>query len=122
VAQFRVLPGHLDAMLAETSSLRPLLKKQKGFVALVVLRLDQPAAAPGSKSAPVQAPQEGDEVHVTTVSLWESLEDLRASEKNMFLYQAIARLMKHARGFPSIREAEVLYNDFAGVLERTADD
>jgi len=47
------------------------------------------------------------------LSLWDSLDDLKASEKNLFLYQAIARVLSYCEGFPAIREHEVLVSEFA---------
>jgi heme-degrading monooxygenase HmoA len=122
VAQFRVRPGQLDAMLEATKSVRPELLKQKGFRVLLVLRRDTPPAL-GTKTATPpfdksteQAPQ------VTTISVWDSYEDLRASEKNLFLYQALARMMIYSQGFPVIREAEVLSGVFGSDLTTSGDD
>ncbi len=39
------------------------------------------------------------------------MDALRASEKNMFLYKALARVMVFCRGFPQIREEEVLASE-----------
>lgn len=91
VTQFRILPGKLDDFRAAVQSLIPLLNRQSGFRNLIVLRTtDGPAP------------------EATVISVWNSLSDLKASEKNLFLYQAISRVLEFCEGFPLIREHEVI--------------
>lgn len=97
VTQFRILPGKLNDFRAAAESLRPLLHKQAGFRALVVLRTG-----------------EGPQPEATVVSVWDSFEHLKGSEKNLFLYQAISRVLAFCEGFPIIREHEVLVSEFPG--------
>ena len=95
VTKFRIQPGKLDDFRAASESIRPIIRKQAGFRALVVLRTSE---------APLEA---------TVVSVWNSLEDLRGSEKNLFLYQAISRVLAFCEGFPMIKEHEVITGEFA---------
>jgi len=96
VTHFRVRPGKIEDFQGAVDSVIPLIRKQQGFRALVVLH------ASG-----------GAQPEATVLSLWDSLEDLKASEKNMFLYQAITRVLSYCEGFPTIREHEVLVSEFA---------
>ncbi len=96
MTEVHVLPGKIKAFARAVESTVPMLRKQEGFRALLVLRL--------SKKDPATA---------MVVSVWDSLADLKASEKNLFLYQALSRVMKHSKGFPHISECEVLLTEFA---------
>jgi len=96
VTHFRVRPGKIEDSQGAADSVIPLIRKQRGFRALVVLHTPQ-------ESKP----------EATVLSLWDSLDDLKASEKNLFLYQAIARVLSYCEGFPAIREHEVLVSEFA---------
>ena len=95
VTKFRVQEGKVDEFQHTVQSMIPIAHKQKGFRGMLILR--------GS----VEAPREG---HVIT--LWDSLEDLRSSEKSLFFYDALARLMRCCEGFPVILEQEVLCSEF----------
>jgi heme-degrading monooxygenase HmoA len=97
VSDFRVASDKLPLFLEALHSLIPLIHRERGFRSVVVLR-------------------SGLVVRVTSV--WDSLEDLQASEKSMFLYQALSRVLAHAQGFPVMEECEVLLADF--VPERPA--
>jgi len=96
VTQVRIRPGKLDEFKGAIDSMLPLARQQEGFRALVVLR----SAERGTQEASV-------------ISLWDSLDHLKNSEKNLFLYQALARLLTFCEGFPVIREQEVLISEFA---------
>jgi heme-degrading monooxygenase HmoA len=96
VTHFRIQPGRLREFQSAVDSLLPQLHKQKGFRALVVLHTE-----------------EGTTPEVNTISVWDSFGDLKNSEKNMFLYQALSRLLSFCEGFPTIREHEVLTSDFS---------
>lgn len=95
VTQFRILPGKQEDFRAAVDSLIPLLRKQVGFRALLVLRTS-----------------EGPVPEATVVSIWNSLEDLKGSEKNLFLYQALSRVLAFCEGFPIIREHQVMASEF----------
>ncbi len=99
VTQFQLLPGRLQDFALALDSLVPLLREQAGFRSLIVLRGEP---TPG---APPQA---------TVISLWDSLEALRASEENLYFYRAMARVIEFSDGFPAIYEHKVLVYESAG--------
>ncbi|HEX9760803.1 MAG TPA: antibiotic biosynthesis monooxygenase, partial [Candidatus Acidoferrales bacterium] len=92
-----ILPNKVEEFVASVQSVIPMLHQQKGFRGLLVLQGD------------ATAPQEA-----TVVALWDSLEALRASEKSMFLYQALSRILTSCEGFPVIREQKVMISDSCG--------
>ena len=96
VTHFHILPGQIKEFQGAVDSVVPLIRKQAGFRALVVLHASQ-----------------GTKPEATVLSLWDSFDNLKASEKNMFLYQALARVLSYCEGFPTIREHEVLVSEFA---------
>ena len=96
VTQVRILPGKLEDFVHAVHSILPLARQQAGFRALVVLRTAQ---------APV--------AEAMSVAVWDSLADLKASEKNLFFYQALSRVLTLCEGFPRISEYEVLVSEFA---------
>ena len=107
VMQLRILPGKLNDYLMAVESLRPGLRKPAGFRAMMILR------------SPETPAKEGDdrEISATTFTIWESMEHMRASEKNLFLYQAVARMQEHCKGFPQIHEEEVIASELGGGKE-----
>jgi len=104
VTQMRILPGKLNDYVAAVESLRPGLRKQAGFRAMMVLRSPETMAKDGDDR----------EISATTFTIWESMEQMRASEKNLFLYQALARMQEHCKGFPQIHEEEVIASELGG--------
>lgn len=103
LTQFRILPGKLEEFTRALQSVAKSIHRQKGFRALVVLRADGGAAPEGQ-----------------TIAVWDSLDDLRASEKNFFFYSGLAKVMACCEGFPAIAEQEVLVAQFAaGAQVRT---
>jgi heme-degrading monooxygenase HmoA len=104
VMQVHILPGKLRDFLAAVDSLTPLLKKQSGFRAMMILRSAETPSKDGDDR----------EIVATTFTIWESLEHLRGSEKNMFLYQALARMKESYKGFPQIHEEEVIASEMIG--------
>jgi len=96
VTQFRILPGKVKEFAGAVDSVLPLIRKQVGFRALVVLRTSETPVA-----------------HTTVLSLWDSFDDLKNSEKNLFLYQALSRVLGFCEGFPEIHEHDVLVSEFA---------
>ena len=96
VSDFQVPLEKLAAFTEAAHSVIPLIHKEAGFRALLVLK------TPGSPAL------------ARVVSVWESLEHLKASEKSMFLYQALSRVMAFTKGFPIMEESEVLVSTFAG--------
>jgi heme-degrading monooxygenase HmoA len=95
VTHFRILPGKLDEFTLAIHALIPLAREQPGFRGLLVLRSD----AAGKQETQV-------------ISLWNSADDLKHSDRNLYFYQAISRVLVCSEGFPSIREQEVLVDEF----------
>ncbi len=96
VTHYRILPGKIDEFAAAVDSLIPAVQKVKGFRFVLALR--------------------GDATHrdeATTVSVWDSLEDLHAGDNNVFYYQVLARLLSCCESFPVMQEQEVLLSEFA---------
>jgi heme-degrading monooxygenase HmoA len=104
VMQMRILPGKLNDYLMAVESLRPGLRKQAGFRAMLLLRSADTPAKEGNER----------EIIITTYTVWETMEHMRASEKNLFLYQAVARMQEHCKGFPQIHEEEVIASELGG--------
>ena len=96
VWQLRILPGKLEEFADTVESLIVPARKQEGFRGVIALRMD-------AGTAP----------EVLLVSLWDSVANLRATEKNLFVTKAIARIMTCCQGVPSIHEHEVLVSEFA---------
>jgi len=95
VSQFHILPGKSDDFAKAVESLIPLMRKQKGFRGVFVVHT-----------------QTTDPVAVQVMSLWDTLEDLDASETNLYFYQALSRVQGFAQGFPSIHVHQVLVSEF----------
>lgn len=96
VTQFHIAPDKLDSFLAAVQEAIPHAHQQHGFRALVILRAE--SAAPTAD--------------VRVMSLWDSIEDLRAGEQNFYFYHALAKVMASSKGFPLIEAQEVLIADF----------
>jgi hypothetical protein len=108
VTQWRVLPGKLSEFTDAVKGILPAVRSEAGFCGLVVLR-----------TAEDPAPQ------ATVISLWDSLEHLKASETNIwsitsgpytglvgnFFYEALRRVLAYCEEFPKIREHEVLTSE-----------
>jgi heme-degrading monooxygenase HmoA len=89
-----VVPDRFEELMQAVQSLLPAVRQQWGFGGLLVLRSEADAR---------------NEVEV--ISLWDSLEAMRSSEKNLLFYQAMLRLKDCSHGLPSIREHQVLMNE-----------
>lgn len=96
VTEYQVAADKMKLFVKAAESMLPKLRKQEGFRTLLVMR--------PSKSNPGRA---------MIISVWDSLADLKASEKSLFLYQALSRLMAYCKGFPDISEYEVLLTEYA---------
>lgn len=96
VTEFSVPLEKLQGFVQVIESFLPLLREQAGFQSLLVLK--------GGGSSPL----------IRVVSLWDSLEHLKASEESMVLSRrgALTGVMEFSKGFPSIEECEVLLSDF----------
>ncbi|HUK54781.1 MAG TPA: antibiotic biosynthesis monooxygenase [Candidatus Binatia bacterium] len=91
VWQVRIRPGKLSEFRAAITSLTAPANRQHGFRGSLAL-LGDASEAPD----------------VTVVAVWDSLDDMRASERNMFLMQAISRVLGCCDGFPQITEQEII--------------
>lgn len=95
VWQLRLRPGKLQEFEDAMSSVVGLARRQPGYFGVLALRA-------GRTDAP----------DVTMVAVWDSLDAIRASEKNLFLMQAISRYVACCEGVPHVTESEVLASDF----------
>jgi len=93
----RIQAGRIEEFTSALETLLPLAHQQPGFRGALVLRTE------GGKST-----------DAAVIAVYNSLEDIKASKKNLFLYQAMSRILSHCEGFPNIREEEVLLSDFVG--------
>jgi quinol monooxygenase YgiN len=91
VWQLRIRPGKLDEFRSAIGSLTAPAFRQPGFRGSLALVSDH-----------TEAPE------VTLIGVWDSLEEMRASERNMFLMQAISRVLGCCEGFPQITEQEIV--------------
>jgi heme-degrading monooxygenase HmoA len=98
VTQFSVLSEKLNDFIEALHSAIPLMRQQKGFQALLVLRVEN--------SNPPD---------VRVMTIWETRQALDESENSVYFYQALARALAFAKGFPVIREEEVVLHHFASV-------
>ena len=96
VWELRIIPGKLEEFTRATRSLIPKARQQQGYRGVVILRSKEDTAE-----------------RATLISVWNSLADLKASEKNLFLYEAIARIVGCCEAFPNIEEHEVLLSEFS---------
>jgi quinol monooxygenase YgiN len=90
-----VKPEKYDDFLDALSQSVPLMRQQKGFHSLLVMR-----------SVGTAQP----ELRVMTV--WESQQALQDSERNVYFYQAVTRALAFSSGFPRILEEEIVLSDF----------
>jgi len=95
VAQYQVKPGKYDDFIEALGTAVPLMRQQRGFQALLVLRVE------GSNPPDVRV-----------MTIWDSQQDLQHSENNVYFYQAVSRALVLSQGFPVIREEEVVLHDF----------
>jgi len=96
VSEYHVLPNKTKAFVKAVDSLLPKLRKQEGFRTLLVMS--------GGKKDPSK---------IIIVSVWDTLADMRGSEKSLFLYQALSRVMTMIKGMPALSEHEVWLTEFA---------
>jgi heme-degrading monooxygenase HmoA len=96
VVQFAIPPEKLQEFSASLEDAIPRMRERKGFQALLVLRVE------GSNPPDVRV-----------MTIWESQQALRDSENSLPFYQALSRALAFAKGFPVMREEEVVVHDFA---------
>lgn len=90
----RIQPGRVEDFRSALDALIPAARKEPGFRGVVVLR-------GGTEKTP----------EATIIAIWDSLDQVKASEKSLFLYQVISRVLSMCDGFPDIREHDVLLSD-----------
>jgi len=95
VWKFNLFPERVEQYAKGCRSVLALNRKRAGFCGLVVLR-------GGVRDAPES----------TVVSVWDSLEDLRASESDAF-QRAVAKVMACCKRGAVMREEEILVWEFA---------
>ncbi len=98
VTQFSIPPEKLNEFIGALNSAIPLMRQRKGFQALLVLRVE-----------------ETNPPDVRVMTLWDTQEALHESENSVLFYQALARALAFAKGFPVMREEEVVLYDFGKV-------
>lgn len=103
VTQFTVPSEKLSDFISSLNNAIPLMRQRKGFQALLVLRVE------------LSNPPD-----VRVMTIWESQQALQESESNLEFYQALAHALAFAKGFPVIREEEVVVHDFAKVAAAAA--
>jgi heme-degrading monooxygenase HmoA len=101
VWQLHIRAGKTEEFQEIFYSLVELARRQDGYRGAVALSSGKP-----------EAPD------VIMVALWDSAEAIRASEKNLFLTQAIARVLSCCEGVPHITEQEILASDFIATSAR----
>ena len=94
-------PGKLPEFQTILSSVIELARLQDGYRGALAL-------CSGKSDTP----------DVTVVALWDSLKAIRASENNLFLTQAISRVLACCDGLPHSTEQELLASDFIAASVR----
>jgi len=95
VWRVRMLPGKTEDFKAALQALSEQARRQPGYRGFLLL-------GPAGEDTP----------DTTVIGLWESFDAMRASERNLFLTQALAHLYKFSEGMPHIIERPVLSSNF----------
>jgi heme-degrading monooxygenase HmoA len=103
VTQFSIPTEKLNEFREALNSAIPVMRQRKGFQALLVLRVE-----------------ETNPPDVRVMTLWETQEALHESENSLAFYQVLARALTFAKGFPVIREEEVMLYDFGKAAAASA--
>lgn len=103
VTQFSIPSDKLNDFMAALNSAIPLVKQERGFHGLLLLRVE--------KSSPPD---------VRLMTFWETQQAMRDSEDNLYTDEVLARVLAFAQGFPVMREEEVILNDFAKAVAKAA--
>jgi heme-degrading monooxygenase HmoA len=96
VTRYLVRHGKVEEFISTVQSLSSALDGVKGFHFLIVLHAEDPESR-----------------ELTTLSLWDSLEDIRNSDADARYYNAIKRLMGTCESFDPMHVREVLFAKFA---------
>ncbi len=96
VTRYLVRPGKVDEFIATVQSLSASLDGRKGFHFLLVLRDEDPESR-----------------ELTTLSLWDSMQDIKNSDADASYYTAVKQLMVICESFDPMHGHEVLFAKFA---------
>jgi heme-degrading monooxygenase HmoA len=96
VTRFRIRLGKVEEFAAMAESLIATMDKLAGFRVLLLLRGEDPTGR-----------------DATSISVWDSVEDLKSSENDAFYYEALARVMNCCESFSPMHQHEVLSSKFA---------
>ena len=96
VTRYRIRPGKVEEFAATAESCMAAMQKLKGFHAVLLLRGENP-----------------DGRDATSISVWDSAEDLKSSENDALYYDALARVMNCCESFSPMHQHEVLKSKFA---------
>jgi heme-degrading monooxygenase HmoA len=96
VTRFRIRLGKVEEFATTAESLMATMDKLAGFRVLLLLRGEDP----GGRDA-------------TSISVWDSAEDLNNSENDTFYYDALVRVMSCCESFSPMHQHEVLKSKFA---------
>jgi len=99
-------------MHARVWRIRMLPDKTEEFKAALLALSQQAQRQHGYRGFLLLGPVGTDTPDTTIISLWESFEAMRDSERNLFLTQALAHLYRFSDGLPHIIERPVLTSDF----------
>jgi len=95
VWRVRMQPGKTDEFKSALLGLAEQARRQQGYRGFLLL-----------------GPADDDTPDTTIISLWDSFEAMRATERNLFVTQALAHLYKFSEGMPHIVERPVLAMTF----------
>ncbi len=96
VTRFRIRLGKVEEFAAMAESLMVAMDKLAGFRVLLLLRGEDPSGR-----------------DATSISVWDSAEDLNNSENDTFYYDALVRVMGCCESFSPMHQHEVLKSKFA---------
>lgn len=96
VTRFRIRFGKVEEFATRAESLMAAMGKLAGFRVLLLLRGEDP----GGRDA-------------MSISVWDSVEDLKSSENDALYYEALARVMDCCESLSPMHQHEVLKSKFA---------
>jgi len=96
VTRYRIRLGKVEEFASRAETLMTAMEKLAGFRVLLLLRGEDA----GGRDA-------------TSISVWDSVEDLKSSENDTFYYDALSRVMNCCESFSAMHQHEVLKSKFA---------
>lgn len=103
VWHIRIAPAKHAEMAETVRSIAQLARRHEGYRGALLLR-----------------PEEGADGEALVIALWDSAEQMKASEQKLLVTQAMARVIDTSKAVPSIHEHEVLYCDLVAGGENRA--